>query len=100
MCIATVADRSRTSERLPGSRRVRVSVRPSASRTVKQTVPTGLSGVPPPGPAIPVIATAVSAPKRCRAPAAIASATGSDTAPCASMSAASTPSSWIFASLE
>ncbi len=81
-CIATVVERSRMSDRLPGSRSVRVSVRPSASITVKQTVPTGFSVVPPPGPAIPVIATAVSAPKRCSAPAAIASATGSDTAPC------------------
>ena len=49
---------------------------------MKHTVPTGLSSVPPPGPAIPVIATAVSAPKRLIAPSAIASATGSDTAPC------------------
>jgi hypothetical protein len=78
-----------------------VSVRPpSASFTVKQTVPTGFSGVPPPGPAIPVIATAISAPKRCNAPAAIASATGSDTAPLASISAGSTPSSSALASLE
>ena len=66
--MATVVERSRISDRFPGSRRVRVSVEPSASFTVKQTVPTGFSGVPPPGPAIPVIATAVSAPKRCSAP--------------------------------
>lgn len=65
--MATVVERSRISDRLPGRRRVRVSVRPSAAFTLKQTVPTGLSSVPPPGPAMPVIATAVSAPKRCSA---------------------------------
>ena len=36
----------------------------------------------PSGPAMPVVATARSAPKRARAPSAIARATGSDTAPC------------------
>ena len=47
---------------------VRTSVVPSASFTQKHTVPTGLSSVPPPGPAIPVIATAVSAANRFNAP--------------------------------
>ena len=51
------------------------------------------------GPATPVIATAVSAPNRSSAPSAIASATGSETAPCCSISAGSTPSSSDFASL-
>ena len=50
--------------------------RPSASFTLQHTVPTGFSSVPL-GPAMPVIATAVSASKRRRAPSAIASATGS-----------------------
>ena len=88
------------SERPPGSRSDRMTVVPSASFTQNQTVPTGLSAVPPPGPAIPVIADA-----RCRRrngaapPAAIASATACDTAPCPSISAASTPNKSIFASL-
>ena len=42
----------------------------------------GLSSVPPPGPAIPVTDTATSAPRRSRAPAAIAAAVSADTAPC------------------
>ena len=88
------------SVRSPGSRRVRVIPSPSPSFTLQQTVPTGFSSVPPSGPAIPVIATAVSASKRRRTPSAIASATGSDTAPCCSISAASTPSSSTFASFE
>ena len=36
--------------------------------TQKQTVPTGLSSVPPPGPAMPVMPTPTSAPSRSRAP--------------------------------
>ena len=49
------------SARLPGSSMVRVKGGAPALATVKQTVPTGLSGVPPSGPAIPVMAIAVSA---------------------------------------
>ena len=56
--------------------------------TQKHTVPTGFSSVPPPGPAIPVIATAVSAPKRASAPSAIAAATSGETAPWRSISSA------------
>jgi hypothetical protein len=67
--------------------------------TLKHTVPTGFSADPPSGPAIPVIATAVSASKRSSAPWAIASATGSDTAPCSVISAGSTPRSALLASL-
>ena len=99
-CIATVVDRSRTSLRSPGSRNVRTCVGLPLSATPKHTVPTGFSAEPPPGPAIPVIPTAVSAPKRASAPSAIARATGSDTAPWSSISAASTPSSATLASLE
>ena len=95
--MATVVDRSRTSGRAPGNCSERITVTPSASRTQNQTVPTGFSGVPPSGPATPVIATAVSAPNRSTAPSAIASATSCDTAPCASMSAGSTPSRSILA---
>ena len=56
--------------------------------------------VPPSGPAMPVIETATSAPKRSSAPSAIASATSSETAPFASISAGSTPSSSALASFE
>ena len=49
-------------------------------------MPTGFSGVPPPGPAIPVSATPTSAPSRSRTPSAIACATSADTAPCSSSS--------------
>ena len=41
--MATVVDRSRISERLPGSNSVRVAVCPASSFTLKQTVPTGFS---------------------------------------------------------
>ena len=75
---------------------------PSLRRTAKpnQTVPTGLPALPPPGPAMPVTATARSAAARAlrrrrpsRAPPA------SLTAPCAAISAGGTPSSSILASL-
>ena len=97
-CMATVVERSRMSARSPGSRTVRLRPRPSSSCTLQQTVPTGFSSLPPSGPAIPVMATAVSASKRRRAPSAIASATGSDTAPWRSISTGSTPRSSTFAS--
>ena len=45
----------------PGGGLSRVMPRPSASFTLQQTVPTGFSSLPPSGPAMPVIATAVSA---------------------------------------
>ena len=41
--------------------------------------PTGFSGVPPPGPATPVVETATSAPSRFRTPSAIASAVSAET---------------------
>lgn len=47
-----------------------------------QTVPTGFSGVPPPGPAIPVVATEKSVSSLSNTPAAIASAHSLLTAPC------------------
>ena len=62
------------------------------------TRPTGFSGVPPPGPAMPVMATAdVGAAPSARAPAAMACATSSDTAPVRSISAGSMPSCSTFA---
>src|SRR5262245_5734632 len=65
---------------------------PSARASATCTRLTGFSGVPPPGPEMPVVATPRSAPKRRRAPSAIARATGSDTAPCRSRSSRGTPS--------
>ena len=65
-----------------------------------QTVPTGFVGVAPSGPAMPVTATAKVAGERASAPSAIARATSALTAPCASISAAGTPSSSLFAALE
>ncbi len=62
--MATVVDRSRTSDRLPGSSTRRVSRAPPRRQTEKHTVPTGLSGVPPSGPAIPVIPIPTSASNR------------------------------------
>ena len=56
--------------------------------------------MPPSGPAIPVTEQATSAPKRSRAPSAIASATSGETAPWRSISPASTPSSSTLASFE
>ena len=97
--MATDVDRSRTSARSPGTGMHRTIPGPSVNITANHTVPTGFSAVPPPGPATPVIATAVSAPKRLSAPAAIAWATSAETAPCAAISAASTPRSATLASL-
>ena len=54
----------------------------------------------PPGPAIPVVARAKSAPAALSAPSAIARATGSLTAPCSAIRAAGTPKARVFASLE
>ena len=64
------------------------------------TRPTGLSAVPPVGPAIPVVATTTSTPLRSRSPSAMARATSSLTAPCLSISASGTPSSSTFARFE
>src|SRR5437764_4329861 len=55
------------------------------------TVPTGFSGVPPLGPAMPVTPMPYVAPQRSRMPRASATATGSETSPCWAMSAGSTP---------
>ncbi len=54
--------------------------RPSRA-TAKWTKPTGFCALPPPGPAIPVIETAIWAGEAITAPWAMARATGSDTAP-------------------
>ncbi len=49
---------------------------------LSQTSPTGFCSLPPPGPAMPVMPTPISACRRSRAPAASASATSRETAPC------------------
>ncbi len=76
-----------------------ISVRVSLPRKAQasHTVPTGFSGVPPPGPAIPLTATATSAPERSRAPSAIALTTGSLTAPQRFRTSSGTPSISVFA---
>ena len=62
-----------------------------------QTVPTGVSSVPPEGPATPVVATAwLAAGVRASAPRAIASATASLTTPSEAISSSGTPSQSIF----
>src|SRR5438093_1534558 len=72
--------RRRISSRSPGNTRrtARVSV---WTRAASHTVPTGFSGVPPPGPAIPVTAMLASAEKSRWAPSAIARTVSSETAP-------------------
>ena len=77
---AVVDARSITRARSPGKWKVAVAV-PSGVAKAMQTVPTGFSGVPPEGPAMPDVATAQSAPSALRAPSAICRATGSETAP-------------------
>ena len=92
--------RSRTMARLPGSWRVRSIRAPPRSATDRQTVPTGLASLPPPGPAIPVIPIPRSAPRRSIAPSASATATSGETAPWRSIRPASTPASATLASFE
>ena len=72
----------------------------SRRATAKITVPTGLLGLPPSGPATPVIATATSALLRLSAPFAIAQATAIETAPKVSMRSGETPSISCLASFE
>ena len=88
------------SARLPGSRTLRVSRRPSRCETDSHTRPTGFSSLPPPGPAIPVIPTPTSAPSATRAPEASASATSDETAPNDAISPGSTPAKATFAAFE
>ena len=62
-------------------------------------MPTGFSGEPPSGPAMPVMAIARSASKRCRAPLAISAADSAETAPCALSVSWRTPRRFSFAAL-
>ena len=63
------------------------------------TVPTGFSTVPPPGPAIPDVATAQSAPVSTETPCTICITTCSLTAPYLSRVSLSTPSTFVLTSL-
>ncbi len=65
-----------------------------------QTVPTGFPGTAPPGPAMPLVARAMSHPRALRAPEAISLTTGMLTAPWASSDASLTSSRRRFTSLE
>ena len=73
---------------------------PAGDESPMNTVPIGFSTLPPSGPAIPVIPIPSSAPAFSRAPRARASATFALTAPCASRSAALTPTSSTLARFE
>src|SRR6185503_17184058 len=96
-CSAPTVARERTVSRSAGSEN---SPPRSASGvdTWKYTSPTGFSSVPPSGPATPVTATPTSTASRSLTPVAIASATSAETAPCASIRAAGTPSSAVLTS--
>ena len=63
-------------------------------------MPTGFSGDPPPGPAMPVMPIPMSAENRAAAPEARAAATSGDTAPTRAMRSGSTPACSTFASFE
>src|SRR5581483_6180479 len=73
---------------------------PPAPARPSHTVPTGFSGVPPSGPAMPVIDAAQVAPDLRRAPSAIARTTGSLTAPCCWRRSRGTPRALCFISFE
>src|SRR3990167_10220547 len=73
---------------------------PAGVAQPNHTVPTGLSALPPVGPATPVTATATWARECCRAPCTMARTTGSLTAPWVAISVASTPSISVLAVLE
>jgi hypothetical protein len=66
----------------------------------KQTVPTGLPGTAPVGPAMPVVDTATSALLLASAPSAIAPATSSLTEPNCAISAAGTSSMSVLEAFE
>ena len=87
----------RTRSRPPANSLVEVRVVPGP-QTAKQTVPTGLSGAPPSGPATPVIATATDEPQTRLAPSAISRAVGSLTAPKSAIVSGLTPRTPVFTS--
>ena len=87
-----------TSSRSPKKRNRRDRLSPAVA-TATATVPTGLAGVPPSGPAMPVMPTPMSASAIARMPSAMARATGSLTAPWASSRAGGTRSTVVLTSL-
>ena len=98
---ASTTERWRTALRpIAPKRHSRCRMRPSRAATAKCTRPTGLPGVAPPGPAMPVIDTARSTPAFSSAPIAIAVAVSLLTAPKVASVVALTPSIARLASLE
>lgn len=79
--MAVVDAWSITLERLPGKWRV-WEIMPNGVFTAIHTVPTGLSAVPPSGPAMPEVAMAHCVASLSHAPVAISSTVGILTAPC------------------
>ena len=77
----------------------RSTVTPCLSAQATYTSPTGFSFVPPPGPAMPVVATAISAPLYIRGPLATSKAVCSLTAPNTASVSGFTPQYFTFASL-
>src|SRR5207342_96912 len=90
-CSAATVARERIVSRSAGSENSPASLPPRVA-TWKWTRPTGLSSVPPPGPATPVTAIPTSTPSRDRIPSAIAAATSAETAPCSAINSSATPS--------
>ena len=88
-----------TEARSPWNLKRRALARPSTASPTN-TVPTGFAGVPPSGPAIPVMASAHAVPARSAAPRAIASAQGALTAPWTRRTSAGTPRSSSLARFE
>src|SRR5262249_37978104 len=76
-CSANATDRRRIPSRPPRKCRTALSGARFLRDHAKQTMPTGFFRVPPPGPAIPVTATATCARLRANAPAAISFAVSS-----------------------
>src|SRR5947207_4276402 len=98
---ASTTERWRTALRPTARKRhSRCRILPSRAATAKCTRPTGLPGVAPPGPAMPVMATARSTPAFSKAPIAIAVAVSLLTAPNVASVVALTPSIARLASLE
>src|SRR5438132_11656605 len=89
----------RTRSRSPAKSLVDVRVVPGP-QTAKQTVPTGLSGAPPSGPAMPVMDTASVDPQSFFAPSAISRAHGSLTAPKSASVSGLTPRTPVLISSE
>jgi coenzyme Q-binding protein COQ10 len=98
---ASTTERWRTALRpIAPKRHSRCRILPSRAATAKCTRPTGLPGVAPPGPAMPVMETARSTPAFSSAPIAIAVAVSLLTAPNVARVVALTPSIARLASLE